>query len=290
MTGRQIDDCFGLGWRRPLAAGILANLDRIDVVEVMADDFFHAPPAEWRALETLAANVPVVLHGVSLGLASAAPVDEARLPLFARVAALVRPRFWSEHLAFVRGGGMEIGHLCAPPRTPATIAGTVRNVARAAAVIGARPLLENVATLIAPPGSVLDEPSWVSAILEGTGCDLLLDLQNLYANALNFGHQPRALLAALPADRIAAVHLAGGRWVATSRGERRLLDDHKHPVPPAVLDLLSEVGALTPRPLTVLIERDGGFAGVDPLLAELEQARVALAAGRARLTALRSTA
>jgi uncharacterized protein len=283
-------DRFGLGWRRELAAGILGNLHQLDVVEVMADDYFDAGARETRALETLAANVPVVLHGVSLGLASAAPADEGALARFARVAALVRPLFWSEHLAFVRGGGVEIGHLCAPPRTPATVAGAVRNVARAAEVVGGRPLLENVATLIDPPGSTQDEAGWITAVLRGTGCDLLLDLHNLYANAINFGREPRALLAALPAELIAAVHLAGGRWVKGARGDRRLLDDHLHDVPAPVYQLLAEVGALTPRPLTVILERDGAFAGVGPLLDQLDRARTALACGRARGGALRSTA
>ena len=62
-------DRIGLGWRPELAAGILANLDRIDVFEVIADDFFDAPRRARRALRTLAAQTPVVLHGVSLGLA-----------------------------------------------------------------------------------------------------------------------------------------------------------------------------------------------------------------------------
>ena len=112
-----VRDLFGLGWRPELAAGILSSLDRIDVVEVIADDHFDATRRDLRALRTLASQVPVVLHGVGLGLASCAPADTRRLDGMARVAEAVRPAFWSEHLAFVRGGGREIGHLAAPPRT-----------------------------------------------------------------------------------------------------------------------------------------------------------------------------
>ncbi len=93
------------------------------MVEVIADDHFDAARRELRALRTLASQVPVVLHGVGLGLASFAPADARRLDGMARVAEAVRPAFWSEHLAFVRGGGREIGHLAAPPRTGATIEG-----------------------------------------------------------------------------------------------------------------------------------------------------------------------
>ncbi len=181
----EVKDLFGIGWRPPLADRILAAADRLDVVEVIAEDWTERPAREQRALRTLSAQIPVVLHGVSLGLASSAGVDERRLAAFARVAEIARPVFWSEHLAFVRGGGIEIGHLAAPPRCAATIAGTVRNVARARAVVGSAPLLENVATLIDPPGSDRDEAAFVADVLEAADTDLLLDLHNLHANARN---------------------------------------------------------------------------------------------------------
>src|SRR5262245_35596870 len=104
-------DRFGIGWRPELAAGILANLDRIDICEVIADNYFTASKRQRRALHTLARQLPVTLHGVSLGLASAIPVEPNRLEQIARLVDEVQPLFWSEHLAFVRGGGIEIGHL-----------------------------------------------------------------------------------------------------------------------------------------------------------------------------------
>jgi uncharacterized protein (UPF0276 family) len=276
-----IKDHVGLGWRRELAAGILAHLDRLDVVEVIADDFFDAPRRERRALRTLAAQVPVVLHGVTLGLASSAPVEVKRLEQTARLCAEVRPDYWSEHLAFVRGGGIEIGHLAAPPRTTATIEGAAKNLARARAVVGAAPLVENIATLIEPPGSDCGEADWIAEIIRASGCDLLLDLHNLYANALNFGYEPRDFLSRIPLERITAIHLAGGKWVS-ARGERRLLDDHLHDVPDPVYALLTEVGALAPQPLTVILERDGHYPAIECLLEQLDRARRALAQGRAR--------
>ncbi|MFP5247764.1 MAG: DUF692 family multinuclear iron-containing protein, partial [Thermoanaerobaculia bacterium] len=119
---------FGLGWRRELGAGILANLDRIEVVEVMAEDFFDATAEERRALRFLRTLVPVVVHATSLGLASCEPADRRKLDAVARVVGWLEPELWSEHLAFVRAGGVEIGHLAAPPRTRATIDGLQRNV------------------------------------------------------------------------------------------------------------------------------------------------------------------
>lgn len=275
-------DRLGMGWRPALAAGILSNLDKIDIVEVIADDFFHATRRERRALRTLAAQCPVTLHGVSLGLASALAVETKRLDQMARLCEVVAPVSWSEHLAFVRGGGIEIGHLAAPPRTSATIEGALANLARARTVVGCAPQVENVATLIEPPGSDRDEATWVSEIVCGSNGDLLLDLHNLYANALNFHFDPVDFIARIPTERIAAIHLAGGKWIG-AHGARRLLDDHLHDVPDPVYDLLVEVGARTPRCLTVILERDGDFPSIECLLDQLDRARQALARGRTRL-------
>jgi uncharacterized protein (UPF0276 family) len=90
-------------------------------------------------------------------------------------------------------------------------------------------------------------------------------------------------LSQIPIDQIQAIHLAGGKWVS-ARGERRLLDDHLHDVPDPVYNLLEEVGARVPHSLTVILERDGNYPGIDCLLNQLDAARQALAKGRARQT------
>jgi uncharacterized protein len=272
-------DRVGLSWRSGLAAGILTNLDRIDVVEVIADDYFDAPPKKVKALRTLAAQVPVVLHGVSQGLASTAKADPRRLQKMARVSGVVEPESWSEHLAFVRGGGIEIGHLAAPPRNSHTIEGTCANLELARRIVGTAPMVENIATLIDPPASPLTEAEWIRQILTASDGELLLDLHNLHANALNFAYDPVRFLDQIPCGRVGAVHLAGGRWIG------RLLDDHLHDVPDPVYDLLAELAARTPRPLTVILERDGAYPPIEHLLGQLDRARDALRAGRRRRAA-----
>lgn len=276
---RARTDRVGLGWRGPLAAGILANLDRIDIVEVIADDYFDAPASRVRPLRTLAAQVAVVLHGIGQGLASTVPADSKRLEKFARVADVVLPENWSEHLAFVRAGGVEIGHLAAPPRNAGTVEATCANIAAAGKIIGSMPLMENIATLIDPPGSPLDEAEWISAIVEGSKCGLLLDLHNVHANATNFGYHPVHFLDTIPCERVITVHLAGGRWIG------RILDDHLHDVPDPVYDLLAELAFRTAHPLDVVLERDGAYPNMEHLLAQLDRARDALAAGRGRRAA-----
>lgn len=284
---RRLNDRVGLGWRPELAAGILGHLDRLDVIEVVAENYLVGAGrsslrgrSSLQGLCDLARLVPVLLHGVSLGLASTVAVEPRRLVAIARLIERVQPEAWSEHLAFVRGGGIEIGHLAAPPRTPQTIAGCLANLHAAKRVVGSLPALENIATLVRPPCSSLDEAAWITAILEGSGAPLLLDLHNLYANALNFGEAPLTLLGRFPLDRTTMIHLSGGRWIGPP-GDRRLLDDHLHEVPEPVFDLLAEVARRVPQPLTVIVERDGDYPQFGRLLAQIEDARAALARGRA---------
>src|SRR3954453_42945 len=243
----------GLGWRPEIGAAILAHTDQIDVVEVLAEDFVNATAKQRRALRTLASCIPVVIHATTLGLASTEPVPDARLDAVARVIGWLEPESWSEHLAFVRAGDIEIGHLAAPPRNDETLDGLMRNVDAAQRVTGSLPLLENVATLIDPPFSDYDEAEWLNAVVRATGADLLLDLHNLHANAVNFAFDAHDALARLPLARVSAVHLAGGRWIG------RGLGDPLHDGPAAVFPLLADLAARAPRALTVILERDGNF-------------------------------
>ena len=280
---RQLDmrDRVGLCWRPELAPAILTNLERIDVIEVIADDSFASKPRA-QALRMLAAQRPLLLHGVSLGLASTCGLEEKRLADMARLFERVRPEAWSEHLAFVRAGGVEIGHMAAPPRTANTIDATAVNVDKARRAVGEAPTVENVATLIDPPASDLDEAAWLRATLEASGAGLLLDLHNLYANSLNFGGDATAALGRLPLDRVRETHIAGGKWMNAGAGARRWLDDHLHDPPGPVYELLEALAEACPNPLTVILERDGEFPAIENLLAQLDLARAAIARGRER--------
>ncbi|MDB5598969.1 MAG: hypothetical protein JWN71_1013 [Xanthobacteraceae bacterium] len=279
-------DRVGLGWRPELAAGIFDSLDRIDILEVIADNYVDADRAQRQGLAMIARDVAIHLHSIDLGLAGSDEVATVRLERIARLVDDIKPEAWSDHLAFTRSGDIEIGHLAAPPRTPASVEATVRNVRKAARIVGSVPFMENIATLIDPPGSTLSEAAWIAGIMSASGCGLLLDLHNLYANATNFGFDPLAFLDEIPLDRVDGIHIAGGKWISSPDGEKAyLLDDHLHPVDEAVFGLLSEVASRTAQALTVILERDGAYPPMPELLAELDRAREAMRAGRRRRAA-----
>ncbi len=299
-TGNKVQcaDRVGLGWRGELAAGIFTHIDRIDLLEIIADDHFRATPRELRALRTLATQTSITLHGVSMGLAGSEPTETRRMESMARLVDALQPESWSEHLAFVRGGGIEIGHLAAPPRTTQNVDAAIANIERATRIVGRAPNMENIATLIDPPASTLDEATWVSAIITGSRAGLLLDLHNLYANALNFGMDPVKLLLQFPLRQVRAVHLSGGKWIpeptpkdAMNTAPRmRLLDDHVHDVPDAVFELLTLLAQHAPHQLDVIIERDGEYPDFTCLLTQLDSARDALQRGRQQSINMRKAA
>ena len=219
-------DRVGLGWRPQLAAGILLNFDKVDIVEVIADDYFEAHAARVRSLRTLKGQVPVTIHGIGLGPASTAGIDSKRMAKFARLIDQVNPESWSEHLAWVRAGGRELGHLAPPSRNQATIDATLANLDQAARMVGRAPLVENIASLIDPPASPLSESQWLTAVVSGGESGLLLDLHNVHSNSFNFGFDPREFLDALPLAKGGTIHIAGGRPL----GERILDEDGGNPL------------------------------------------------------------
>src|SRR5262245_56181568 len=272
-------DRFGITWHPLIAASVLAHRERIDLIEVIPEGRFLESR---RARRRLARVLPMSIHGVSLGLSSVTKVDVRRLDAFARLVGEIEPESWSEHLAFVRAGGIELGHLAAPSRTALTAEATAEQLELAARYVGSYPCVENVATPVEPPGSDCSEVTWLQEVLGASPANLLLDLHNLYTNGMNLGFDSKAALMALPAARIRAIHIAGGSDMQARSGSVRRVDDHLHDVPDAVYELLELVGEHVPASIDVVLERDGMFPRFDQLLAQIDRARVAVARGRAR--------
>ena len=211
--------------------------------------------------------MPVVPHGVSLSLGGADRPDPARLAHLAACADALGSPMVSEHVAFVRAGGLEAGHLLPVPRTRQALAVLVENVRLAQAALPVPLALENVAALLGWPQDELPEGRFLAELVDRTGVGLVLDVANLWTNHVNLGLDPRATLDALPLDAVAYVHVAGGVL-----RDRLWHDSHLHPVPTEVLDLLAELGRRTALP-GVMLERDGAYPSDAELAAELAAIR-----------------
>ncbi|MFN0249287.1 MAG: DUF692 domain-containing protein [Kofleriaceae bacterium] len=244
----------GLGFRPEIAVELMARPGVVDLVEVVAETCFtqRTTRREACALTEVWAVIP---HGVKLSLGSADGVDIERARRLGALAKDLRAPFISEHVAFSRGGDVEIGHLTQLPRTRAAIAVVAANVDRVRRVFPEIPLyLENVAWSFLWPDDEMDEPTFYQEIVAATGCKLLLDLGNLYANAVNEGLDPLEVARRYPLGDVGMVHVAGG-----VREHGFYFDTHAHPIPSEVFALVAEVAPDVP----VLIERDASFCFVE---------------------------
>jgi uncharacterized protein (UPF0276 family) len=139
--------------------------------------------------------------------------------------------------------------------------------------------LENVSTLFEWPGAEMDEAAFLTEIMQRTEAMLLLDIENVYANARNLGFDPIAFLERIPLDRVAYVHIAGGIETAGIYH-----DTHAQPIPQDVIALLEELCARAAVP-GVMLERDDCFPPEAELNAELDAMAAAIHRGALRRTA-----
>lgn len=257
----------GLGFRPELAADLLAEPSVVDFIEIVAEGCFVQPKLRDEAL-ALARMWPVVVHGVKLSLGSGDGIDADKARALGALARKLGSPIISEHVAFTRGREREIGHLTALPRTRAAVAVVARNVAHARRQLPDVPLLlENVAFTLQWPDDEMDEASFYQEVVDATDCDLLLDLGNLWANAVNEGLEPLDVLCRYPLERVAMVHLAGGAWE-----DGFYFDTHAAPVGDPVLELLREL-IVRRGPVPILIERDAEFGPFSQLRDELDRVR-----------------
>lgn len=265
----------GIGWRAELA-GFIAQLDGLRFVEVVAESVAPAEPLP-RPLRALRQRgVTIVPHGLRLSLGGAERPERRRLEHLARVADAFDSPLVSEHVAFVRAGGAEAGHLMPVPRTRDALQVLIENVIEAQAALPVPLALEHVAALVEWPEAEMDEATFLTELLEATDAGLLLDVSNLYANSRNHGYDPLDFLARVPLARIAYVHVGGG-----VERDGVYLDTHTDPVVPPVLELVEELCARTTPP-GVLLERDDDFPPPAVLTAELNAIEAAVAAGATR--------
>ena len=232
-------------------------------------------------------GLTAVAHGISLSLGSAGNVDQDRLARLRRAGEAVGAPLVSEHIAFVRSGlpsggdsphsdVLEAGHLLPVPRTRESLLVLTANVRQAQDGLDVPLALEPIAALAEWPEAAMSEGQFLAELLERTGALLVLDVANIYANAINHGRDPLPDLLEFPLERIAYCHIAGGRIL-----DGMYQDTHEDAVPPEVLDLAAELLKVT-GPLPLMLERDGNFPPEAALFAELDA--IADATGLDRVT------
>ena len=262
----------GLGLRRALLEELrAAPADAFDFLECAPDNWIGVGGRLGEALDELSARFPLSCHGLSLSLGGLEPLDETFLARTRRFLDRHRVSLYSEHLSYCTGDG-HLYDLMPIPFTAEAVRHVAARIGRVQDVLGRRIAVENVSYYASHPaagdGQDLDEAQFVEAVLEEADCDLLLDVNNVYVNAINHGYDAQAFLARMPGRRIASYHVAGHY----DEAEDLKIDTHGAAVKGDVWELLAAAYRLHGvRP--TLLERDFNLPPLAELRGEVERIR-----------------
>jgi uncharacterized protein len=262
--------CAGIGLRSPHVTQVRAQQPEIGWLEVHSENYFVDGGPAIAALDAIRRDYPISLHGVGLSLGSADALDVGHLARLKRLVRRVEPAAVSEHLCWSHVDGRHLNDLLPLPFTDEALTLVCERVEAVQDAL-ARPLLvENVSAYVRFEHDAMSEWEFVAAVAHRTGCKLLFDVNNVYVNAVNHGFDPNAFLAAIPADAVAEIHLAG----FDARGDC-LIDTHGAPVAPPVWALFrASIARFGPKP--TLIEWDTDIPPLEVLLDEAAKAQTIL--------------
>lgn len=261
---------LGVGLRNQHFQHILEHGPQVDWFEIISENFIDNHGYARAVLDKIAAQVPIVMHGVSLSIGGSDPLDLAYLAKLRALAHEIRPAWVSDHLCWTGVASMNSHDLLPMPLTEASLHHVAARVRQVQDFLGRPLILENPSTYVEFAQSSMPEWEFLGRLAQDTGCGLLLDVNNVYVSSTNHGWDAAAYIRSLPCSRIAQIHLAG----PTDCGGY-LVDTHDAPVPTEVWRLYALAQRLTGG-VSTLLEWDANIPAYPELLAELGKARAAL--------------
>jgi uncharacterized protein (UPF0276 family) len=258
----------GIGLRPPHYAELLREGPYgVDWFEVISEDFFAPGGRHWAALERVRREVPVALHGVSLGIGSVDPIPREYLKQLAAVIERVEPAWVSDHLCWAHLGGTYAHELLPLPYTREVVELVVGRVSVVQDALRRPILLENVSAYLSFAGNDLSECDVLNEIADRAGCGLLVDVNNVVVCATNLGIDARRYLEAIEPRFVGQIHLAGH-----TRKGNFAIDSHVGPVPVEVWELYALAAQRFGR-VPTLIEWDDDVPPYARVVAESLHAR-----------------
>ncbi len=258
---------FGLGLRPQHYAEILEGSPKVDWFEVISENYMVDGGQPLRMLDRIRERYAVVMHGVSLSIASTSPLDMDYLKRLKALAARVEPKWISDHLCWTGVHGVNLHDLLPIPYTQEALDHVVDRVSQVQDVLGRRLTLENVSSYVTFGQSEMSEWEFVTEVATRADCWLLFDVNNVYVSSFNHGFAASDFLNGVPRDRIVQFHVAGH-----SHEESHIVDTHDHPVCDEVWDLYRDAVAHF-GPVSTMIERDDNIPPLAELVEELDHAR-----------------
>jgi uncharacterized protein (UPF0276 family) len=258
----------GIGLRAPHIPYILKHRPAIPWFEVLTDNYLNEGGVPLRQLHSLRAHYPVVLHGVGLSLGTADPLNLDYLKKLQQLMKSLEPAWISDHLCWVSAQQKYFHELLPLPYTEEALDHLVQRINQVQDVLGQRILIENVSSYLSYHHSTFTEWEFLNQVAEQADCFILLDINNIYVNAINQNFDSHVYLSHLNPQRVRQFHLAGYQ-----QQPRYLLDAHNTPVHAAVWELYEKALAYFGR-VPTLIEWDTDIPEFTRLQAEAAKAQV----------------
>lgn len=258
---------IGVGLRTTHYRHLLEQRPTVDFLEIISDNYLESAGRPLEVLERLAAQYPIVMHGVSLSLGATAPLDRTYLRRLVALRDRVHARWVSDHLCFTGIAGHNTHDLLPLPYNAAVLDHVADRVRAVQDALGALLVIENPSTYLAWRGSTMPEWEFLAALCARTGCGLLLDVNNIYVSARNHGFDPHTYLDHVPWPHVVQFHIAGH----SDNGDH-VVDTHDAPVVPKVWELLG-IAWRRAQGASVLLEWDAHIPAFAEVHAEALKAR-----------------
>ena len=304
----------GIGLRAQHYREIVESRPVIGWLEIHSENYFGDGGQPLFFLEQLRRHYPVSLHGVGLSLGSMDPLNVDHLKKLKSLITRYEPGLVSEHLCWSSIGGRYLNDLLPLPYTEEALAHVVMRIMQTQDFLQRQILVENVSSYVQYRHSTIPEWEFVAEVARRAGCGILLDVNNIYVNAVNQDFDPLEYLSAIPKGTVQELHLAGfavnrdddtgncpcvpstsavtapvpdsalprpSMGSSGGRGEI-LIDHHGAPVAEPVWALYREALQRF-GPIPTLIEWDTDIPPLPILLAEARQAETLLEQTHARL-------
>ena len=257
---------FGLGLRPEHYRDFAQGGPAVDWLEILTENYLVPGGKPLDYLDRIRARYPVAMHGVSLSIAGES-LDPEYLKQLEALARRVQPAWISDHLCWTGVGGRNLHDLLPIPFTIEALHHVAGRVGRVQDRLRRPLVLENVSSYVRMAEDEMTEWEFLRELVRRSGCELLLDVNNVYVNAVNHRFDARAFIDALPPQAIRQIHLAGH----TDNGDH-LVDTHDSPVCEAVWELYEHAVARF-GPVPTMIERDDAIPPLAELVSELDIAR-----------------
>ncbi|MGD9900598.1 MAG: DUF692 domain-containing protein [Calditrichaceae bacterium] len=254
----------GLGFRRDLADDLInAETDKPNFVEFAPENWMGMGGFWKKKLENVVEKYPLLCHGLSLSIGSPEPLDWSFLKELKAFLDAFPVQIYSEHLSYSKCDNAHLYDLLPIPFREDAVSHVVERIRQVQDFLERPIAIENV-SYYTPVAAEMTEAAFIRAIVEESGCNLLLDVNNIYVNAFNHQYDAKKFLSRLPLEKVVYIHMAGHEQVSPDL----IIDTHGQPIIDPVYDLF-EWTIDHVKPVPVLLERDYNIPEFEELQNEL---------------------